>query len=175
MENTSTPAASSLSQTQEVAESLQRVRSWYGLEGEIGVEDELWHLVKVAGIPLPHPPLVNLILRAGLPEDDRLKLSFLHEFGHLQTFPIALLHALGFIWLYFRGGNKPQNLLKIAILGLVAHQATWELASETYALIKARDEYRQIYRRHPNPKGQGFFWGGMAAVSAIASTWFFRR
>jgi hypothetical protein len=37
-----------------------KVRSWYGLTGEIEVENELWHLVKIGDIALHHPPLVNL-------------------------------------------------------------------------------------------------------------------
>lgn len=70
----------------------QAVRSWYGLPAEIAVENNLWHLVRVAGLSLHHPPLVNLILRRGLPREERLYLSFLHEFGHLQTLPVAVLH-----------------------------------------------------------------------------------
>ena len=71
-----------------------KVRSWYGLTGEIEVENELWHLVRIGTITLNHPPLVNLILRRGLPRSDRLRLSYLHEFGHFQTLPFALLHLL---------------------------------------------------------------------------------
>jgi len=37
--------------------------------------------------------VVNTFLRAGFPEAERLRLSYLHEFGHLQTLPLALAHA----------------------------------------------------------------------------------
>ena len=70
-----------------------KVRSWTGLTGEIEVENELWHLVKVGLVALNHPPLINLVLRRRLPRDDRLRLSYLHEFGHFQTLPIALAHV----------------------------------------------------------------------------------
>ena len=72
---------------------LLRVRSWYGLRAELGVEDRLWHLVRVGRVTLSHPPVVNTFLRAGFPEGERLRLSYLHEFGHLQTLPLALAHA----------------------------------------------------------------------------------
>ena len=70
-------------------EDPHRVTSWYGLTGEIEVGNELWRLVRVGTLNLPHPPVVNTFLRAGLPRSDRLRLSFLHEFGHLQTLPVA--------------------------------------------------------------------------------------
>ena len=80
-----------------MADRLQKVRSWYGLGGEIGVENQLWHLVKVGGAPLPHPPFVNWILRAELPREEQLQLSFQHEFGPSLSIPIALLYAA---WLF---------------------------------------------------------------------------
>ncbi len=48
----------------------QAVRSWYGLRGEIAVEHALWHLVRVGGVALHHPPVVNWILRRGLERED---------------------------------------------------------------------------------------------------------
>ncbi|MFQ5614102.1 MAG: hypothetical protein ACE5H9_18430 [Anaerolineae bacterium] len=45
----------------------RRVRAWYGLPGEIVIESDYWHLVKVGPFPLPHPPLINLFTRRGLP------------------------------------------------------------------------------------------------------------
>src|SRR3990172_5756052 len=81
-----------------LGEGAMKVRSWYGLSGEIEVENELWHLVKVGGVPLNHPPVVNLILRRGLPREDRLRLSYLHEYGHFQTLPLAVAHAFLLLW-----------------------------------------------------------------------------
>lgn len=72
-----------------MAERLHRVRSWYDLPAEIAVENRLWHLVRVANLPFLHPPVVNLLLRRNLPNEDRLRLSFLHEYGHSQTLPVV--------------------------------------------------------------------------------------
>ena len=107
-----------------------KVRSWYGLTGEIEVENELWHLVKIGDVALHHPPLVNLILRRRLPREDRLRLSYLHEFGHFQTLPIALMHVLLILW----AGRRQRRLLfgwpRWLMTLVIAHEAVWELASE---------------------------------------------
>ena len=151
------------------------VRSWYGLAAEIEVENELWHLVRVGRVSLPHPPLVNLLLRRGLPREGRLRLSFLHEFGHLQTLPLALAHAA---LLLLAGGWRGRGIKgTLAALGMavVAHEATWELASETYAAVRAGPAYRRLYRAHPNRVGQGLFWVGMTALAALATRNLLRR
>lgn len=150
-----------------VSEETQRVRSWYGLPGEIAIEHELWHLVRVAGISLPHPPLINLVLRWGLPRRERLYLSFLHEFGHLQTLPLAVAHA---VWLLRAGRWRGQGIgttLALLLAVLVAHEAVWELASELYVVAAAGPAYRQMYRDSPNPRGQALFWGGMGALALL--------
>lgn len=147
-------------------------RSWYGVAAEIAVENNLWHLVRVAGVALPHPPLVNLVLRRGLPRPERLYLSFLHEFGHLQTLPVAVLHLL---WLVknnrWRGWCETLAMLAAAA---VTHEAVWELASETYVIGKTGPEYGRIYRRHPNWVGQIAFWGSMVAAAVFLTRWLVR-
>lgn len=157
-----------------MAENLRKVRSWHGLTGEIGVGNRLWHLVKVGYVPLPHPPLVNLVLRKGLPLEEHLQLSFLHEFGHLQTFPLVILHA-GFLIVfgYWRSHGLGAFLRRV-IAGAVAHEAVWELSSEAYAKAKAGPEYRRIYREYPNPFGQFLFWGGMTTLAVFASLYLIR-
>lgn len=171
MANTNTPPDSFPSKRQKMADQLQPVRSWYGLRGEIGVGDQLWHFVRVGGVPLPHPPLIHLIFGAGFPRKERLQLSFLHEFGHLQTFPFAFLHAAWLIFFRRKRGPRSSTFLKRIGLGIIAHQALWELSSELYALVKAGSEYRQIYHKYPNPLAQSLFWGGMTSLSVISNLW----
>lgn len=157
-----------------MADRLQKVRSWYGLRGEIGVDNQLWHLVRVGGVPLPHPPLINLVLRAGLPREERLRLNFLHELGHLQTFPFAFLHAAWLTFFHRKKGPPSGTFLKRIGLGLIAHQALWELSSEVYTLVKAGSEYRQIYHKNPNPLAQSLFWGGITSLAILSNLLFFR-
>ncbi len=154
-----------------VTSPTHHVRSWYGLSAEIVVEGSLWHLVRLGRLALYHPPLVNLVLRRGLPREERLQLSFLHEFGHLQTLPVAVLHLL---WLVvygrFRRPTKTETGLTI-LAAVVAHQATWELASESYVVACTGPAYRHIYREHPNSWGHITFWGGMTLLAALLTRW----
>jgi hypothetical protein len=115
----------------------QQVRAWYGLPGEIVVDGDHWNLVKVGPPPLPHPPLINQLIRRGLPQEDRLRLSYLHELGHLQTVPLALAHAV-WLWCGYSRCPGPRTVRLIRLVaGLVAHEAAWELASETYVVTKS--------------------------------------
>ncbi len=147
------------------------VRSWYGLSAEIIVEHGLWHLVRLGRVALYHPPLVNLILRRGLPRQERLQLSLRHEFGHLQTLPVAVFHLL---WLVVYGRWRRASKVETGVTvvaAIVAHQASWELASESYVIAKSGSEYGRIYRQHPNFLGQFLFWGGMGALSICLTRW----
>lgn len=145
------------------------VRSWYGLTGTIQVEQELWHLVKVAGIALPHPPLINLVLRQGQTRRNRLHLSFLHEFGHLQTLPLALLHLL---WLIVgsrqrsRSGSWPARLLALVL----AHQALWEATSEGYVMAEMGKAYWASYQ-HAAKWPLPVFWLTMGTLAFGLSRW----
>ena len=156
-------------------ESLpRRVRAWYGLPGEIVIEGDSWHLVKVGPVPLPHPPLVNRFIRRSLPSDARLHLSYLHELGHLQTLPLALAHAV-WLWRHRWGPRRrslPSRLLRLAT-AVVGHEAAWELVSESYVMSRSGLEYRRLYREHPNPL-LALFWGGMAGLALLGTllaTW----
>ncbi len=48
-----------------MGQGLQAIRSWYGLKGEIYVEQQLYHLGKVGPIPLIYPPLANRFFAKG--------------------------------------------------------------------------------------------------------------
>lgn len=155
-------------------EQTHHVRSWYGVTAEIAVENNLWHLVRVGGVALPHPPLVNLVLRRGLPRQERLHLSFLHEFGHVQTLPVAVLHLL---WLLKNGrwrGRGWRETLAMLAAAAVTHEAMWELASEMYVIVQTGPEYGRTYRRYPNPLGQMTFWSSMAAAAVFLTRWLVR-
>jgi hypothetical protein len=143
---------------------LLHVRSWYGLRAELGVEDRLWHLVRVGPVTMSHPPVVNTFLRAGLPEAERLRLSYLHEFGHLQTLPLAFAHAVAVLWAGLRQRRSFEGWVGWFLGAFLAHEATWELISEAYVVLGDRAAYRETYRRHPNPFSL-LFWAGMASLS----------
>lgn len=153
---------------------VRRVRSWYGLPAELGIEDRLWHLVQVGRVRLSHPPLVNTFLRAGLPEADRLRQSYLHEFGHLQTLPIALDHAGAILWAGSHQRRSFAGWVGWIFAALLVHEATWELASESYVVLGDRAAYRETYRRYSNPFLL-VFWAGMALLSFGLTFWLMRQ
>ncbi len=144
-------------------------RSWYGLRAEIEVENEHWHLVRACGVTLNHPPIVNLILRRGLPREDRNRLSLLHEFGHLQMLPIALAHALLLVLAGRWWGRGTKGTLAVLGSAVIAHETVWELASEVYVAASAGSEYGRIYRAHPNRVGQALFWAGTTLLAALTT------
>ena len=146
-----------------------KVRSWYGLTGEIEVENELWHLVKIGNITLNHPPLINLILRRGLPRSDRLRLSYLHEFGHFQTLPFALLQLLLLLRSGFGKRRSIGGWLSWLAALLLANQAVWEMAAEAYVAVYDGKAYFATYRKTPNPLLPSF-WAGMG-VLGIGLSW----
>lgn len=150
-----------------------KVRSWYGLTGEIEVENELWHLVKVGRVALNHPPVINLLLRRRLPRDERLRLSYLHEFGHFQTLPLALAHALWMFWVRRRQRCSFLGWLAWLIIVVVANEAIWEILSEGYVIVHDSTAYRETYRRTPNPLMPAF-WIAMSRLGIALTAWLVR-
>jgi hypothetical protein len=157
------------------------LRSWYGLTGEIDVEDEFWHIVKVGSVTLNHPPFVNLFLRRGLVREDRLRLSHLHEFGHFQTLPLALAHVLLLVWRRRAQRARRRTILAsvprwlVSTIGLaIAHQAVWEMASEAYVVVHDGPAYWATYRRTPTLFFPAF-WAVMGVLAIGLSAWLVGR
>jgi hypothetical protein len=144
--------------------SHERARTWYGLLVKITVTESNFHRVAVPGLVLPHPGMVNLIVRQGLPLDLRLALTSRHELGHLQTLPVPLLHLLLILWP--RRGKPHGTFWLRNLVALLTHQALWEVAAEGYVVATDRRAYRV-----PRPSLARVicsdFWAGMAAISFI--------
>ncbi len=147
----------------------RRVRAWYGLPGEIVIDGDQWHLVKVGPLPLPHPPLVNRFIRRGLPPEARLALSYRHELGHLQTLPLALAHAF-WLWRRLPGPHRETSALRLVRLvsGLIAHESVWELAAESYVIAGSGARYWRIYRGQ-SKRRLALFWGGMTGLALLGT------
>ncbi len=161
----------------DTAENVNRVlrrpaRSWYGLPVDITVSSNHWHRVVMPGLALPHPGLVNLFARWGLPVDERLALTYRHEFGHLQTLPVPLLHLLLILWP--RRGRKSGSRWRRALVGFVAHQAVWELAAESYVAVGSRRDRRRSH----SPAWKAIYvllWSGMAFLAAAGTAFLLKR
>ena len=143
-------------------------RSWYGMPTEIAV-GRVWHWVKGGPVPLPHPGLVDLHLRRGLPYREGMQLNYWHELGHIETLHLALLHGLA-LWLVGRKREAPRWLR--VLIGLLAWMAGWELFAEFYAMGRAGPEYAHLYRRANPPLPLAFiFWIGMGALAIGGTLW----
>jgi len=148
----------------ELASSIEKGSSdwrttWYRLPARIIVSDNGLCDIAPLGIPLPHPSLINLALRRGMPDEARLRLFFFHELGHLQTLPLLLLPLL---LLQLKQRTRRRSLL-LNILGL---EAFWELTSETYVVWRARHSYAAAWRASRNP-AMVLFWPLMLALAAL--------
>ena len=76
---------------------------------------------------VPHPAVVNLFLRLGLPETDGIALSLRHEFDHMQTLPPALVYVGALL-------SMSVNLspwARIPVV-LISSQASWEMMAEFF-------------------------------------------
>ena len=159
--------------TEKVKEMLhQTTRTWYGVPVDITVSSDHWHRVVVPGLALPHPGLVNLFARWGLPADERLALTYRHELGHLQTLPVPLAHLFLILW-PGRGRRGGSRWLR-ALVGLVAHQAVWELAAESYIVVSSRHD-RSRSRSRTGRAIYVILWSGMAFLAAAGTAFLMLR
>ncbi|MHC4686643.1 MAG: hypothetical protein ACYTEW_20385 [Planctomycetota bacterium] len=122
--------------------TIQR-RTWFGVEATVGIGSGLIHEAGVGGLVVPHPAVVNWLLRQGLADNARYTLTVTHEFGHLQSAPLALLYTGVLLAVTFATGHA--NLLKI-VLVLVSTHAAWEIASEIFAIFSDLQLYRRCYK-----------------------------
>ncbi len=150
----------------------QTSRTWYGVPVDITVSSDHWHRVVVPGLALPHPGLVNLFARWGLPVDERLALTCRHEFGHLQTLPVPLAHLLLILWP--RRGRRGGSRWLRALIRLVAHQAVWELAAESYVVANARHN-RSRSRSRAGRAIYAILWSGVAFLAAVGTAFLMLR
>jgi hypothetical protein len=122
---------------------MRKRRTWYGLNGTIVLGRGFFHRVGFGKWLILHPPLVNLVLRRGLEDNERNILSFAHEFDHLQTAPFALLYFGVILGLALNMGRR--GLVQVLFI-MACAQAAWEIASEFHAIKSDIDFYRDSYR-----------------------------
>jgi len=120
----------------------EQFTTWYGLKGTVRIDDHLFHRSGFGRIAIFHPGAVNWFLRRRLLATDRKKLTYQHEWGHLQTAPIFLIYMLLLAALQWG------SLGWFAVLSVViVSQALWEIVSELAAILKVGDGYFNIYQK----------------------------
>lgn len=120
---------------------LQR-RTWFGITATVNLKSKFMHKAGFGNILVPHPAVVNWLLRRGLKMKIALSLSIHHEFGHLQTVPFVLLYTG--ILLSVSIGDGTMSWFKIIIFA-VSTQAVWEIMSEFFTLFSDIEGYRACY------------------------------
>ncbi len=144
------------------------IKTWYGSTGRIELHGRFWHLAGLGNVEIPHPPVVNLLIRQGLPRDAQRELSFRHEFGHLQTLPLAIMAT---VLLLKRAKQTGRLKWSQGVWLWAEHHALWEMMAESYVMWRLSGRYKRLYggRLHA---GLVLFWLGTAVLVARG---FFRR
>ena len=124
------------------AKNVQR-RMWYGVTATVTLGPGFIHNAGFGEISIPHPPVINWLLRQGLEEKSRDALSFTHEFGHLQAMPLAVFYTLIMLALAFFAGNTEWTEV---VLVLISTHAAWEIASEVVTITDDVPLYRKYYQ-----------------------------
>ncbi len=92
---------------------------------------------------IPHPPLVNWLLRQGLPKNSRNALRIVHEFCHLQSAPLAVLYtAANYTAIITANRGDLFNL----ILVFICTHAAWEIMSEILTIVIDPQFYHKCYQ-----------------------------
>ncbi len=120
----------------------EQKRMWFGMNATVTIGPGFIHKAGFGLISLPHPPVINWLLRQGLNEDARDTLSFTHEFGHLQTMPLAVLYTVVMLaWASVKGHTE---LTEIAIV-LISTHIVWEIMAEIFTIASNIHFYHKSY------------------------------
>lgn len=138
-------------------------RTWYGLTAQVTLGARFLHRSGFDGVGVPHPPLVNGLLRIGLPDEAKRRLSFFHEFAHFQTAPLLLAYLLGIFFLVYAKGKIG---IGMTIFLLICVHAAWEMLSEGLVILEDPAAYRKSYRGITKLPRVAFLIGGGMLTAA---------
>jgi hypothetical protein len=127
---------------EEKKSETKRKKIWYGLNATVTIGPGFIHKTGWGRLLIPHPPVMNWLLRKGLTENVRKTLSFTHEFGHFQSLPLGLFYMAGMIAGLFVKGYAS---LPMIILIFFSTFAAWEIISEILTVMSDFQFYRKCY------------------------------
>lgn len=121
--------------------------TWFGVTARVTIGPGFMHRAGIGRVAIPHPPVANWLLRQGMPADLQRRLSFIHEFAHFQTAPVAFAYmAALFAQAFLKGGIGVKEIL--ILLG--STQALWEILSEGLMILEAPAAYHAWYAGIPS-------------------------
>jgi ABC-type enterochelin transport system permease subunit len=120
-----------------------KVRTWYGLNGTVIIGAGLMHKSGVGSLLIPHPAVVNWLLRLGLIENSATTLRINHEIGHLQSAPLYVLYtAMNYTAIV---AANQVNLFNLILVFICTH-AAWEIMSEILTIVIDPQFYHKCYQ-----------------------------
>ena len=139
------------------------VRTWYGLDGTVIIGAGFLHKSGIGALIIPHPSVVNWLLRLGLPEDSATTLRTNHEIGHLQSAPLAVLYAVTNYTAIITANQV--NLPNLILVFMCTH-AAWEIMSETLTIVVDYRFYHKCYEGI-SIAPRAIFWISTIALTLI--------
>ncbi len=120
---------------------------WYGLNATVIIGPGFMHRAGHGPFLIPHPPLVNCILRYGLEREAEYRLSVTHEFAHLKTTPFVIAYTLMVFFIAY--AERDSLGWKTVVLLLLSTHAAWEIIAETVTILEDIKGYSNMYRDVP--------------------------
>ncbi len=142
-----------------------QVRTWYGVGGTVIIGPGLMHKSGIGNLIIPHPAVVNWLLRLGLLENYRSALRISHEFGHLQSAPLAVLYTAAN---YAAVILADRASLFIFILVLISTHAAWEIMAEIHTIMHNAPFYHACYQR-VSAIPRAIFW--FSTIALVLMGW----
>jgi len=118
-------------------------RTWFFLNAVVRVEPGCFHRAGFGRFLLPHPPVVNWLLRRGLSKDIYKKLCCEHEMGHLQALPLEVLYSIALVLLMM---NNESNNIVGWLWVVLSSFAAWEILAEVHTIRHVKPSYHHLYR-----------------------------
>jgi ABC-type enterochelin transport system permease subunit len=113
------------------------------LNGTVIIGAGLMHKSGVGSLLIPHPAVVNWLLRLGLLENSATTLRINHEIGHLQSAPLAVLYtAMNYTAIV---AANQVNLFNLILVFICTH-AAWEIMSEILTIVIDPQFYHKCYQ-----------------------------
>jgi hypothetical protein len=120
-----------------------KIRTWYGLDGTVIIGAGFMHKSGVENLIIPHPAVINWLLRLGLRENSATTLRINHETGHLQSAPLAVLYTAANYTAIITANQV--NLFNLILVFICTH-AAWEIMSEIFTIVIGPQFYHKWYQ-----------------------------